>query len=45
MVNFLRQFGERTDNDSWSFIECGELKNETEGFMIAAHDQSLPLTL
>ena len=31
----------RDDNNSWLWVKKGYLKKETEGLIIAAHDQSL----
>ena len=38
---FLRQTKELSSNDTWQWLQRGELKKETEGIIMAAQDQSL----
>ena len=39
---YLKDIKDKTSNDiSWSWLKNGELKKETEGFLIAAQDQAL----
>ena len=38
---FLRQTKDLSRNDTWQWLQRGELKKETEGIIIAAHDQAL----
>ena len=38
---FLRQTEEIRDDATWAWLRKGALKKETEGMIIAAHDQAL----
>ena len=39
---YLKDIKNKTDNDfTWSWLKNGELKKETEGFLIVAQDQAL----
>ena len=39
---YLKDIKYKTDNDiTWSWLKNGELKKETEGFLIATQDQAL----
>ena len=38
---FLRQTKDPSSNDTWQWLQRGELKKETEGMIMAAQDQSL----
>jgi len=38
---FLRQTQQIADVKSWAWLTTGELKKETEGFLMAAQDQAL----
>ena len=39
---YLQDIKDKTDNSiTWSWLKNGELKKETEGFLIAAQDQAL----
>ena len=38
---FLRQTKDPSSNDTWQWLQRGELKKETEGMIMAAQDQAL----
>jgi len=38
---FLRQTQQIADSKSWAWLTTGELKKETEGFLMATQDQAL----
>ena len=38
---FLRQTKDLSSNDTWQWLQRGELKKETEGIIMAAQDQAL----
>ena len=38
---FLRQSKDLSSNDSWQWLQRGELKKETEGMIMAAQEQAL----
>ena len=38
---FLRQTKDLSSNDTWQWLQRGELKKETEGMIMAAQDQAL----
>ena len=38
---FLRQTNDLASNDTWQWLQRGELKKETEGMIMAAQDQAL----
>ena len=38
---FLRQTKDLSSNDTWQWLQRGELKKETEGMITAAQDQAL----
>ena len=40
-AQFLRQASDLSSNDTWQWLQRGELKKETEGMVMAAQDKAL----